>query len=130
VHFPPHENPRINTTDPAKYGFTKDVVDLYQMLPYVNTPANTNWNHGSDGGEFIKGGEFMEDLRDNNSAQQTWYQRTIDPMYGIQHLEWTGENTKSDWNAERGPYIKQWFAVLSSCGNHGSTMVLDTKTCA
>jgi hypothetical protein len=55
VKFPPHSNPRVNTTYPAKYGFTKDVVDLYQMLPYHNGRAQTNQKYGSDGGEFIIG---------------------------------------------------------------------------
>jgi len=54
VNLAPHRNPRLNTTYPAKYGFTKDVVDFYQMIPYV-TRHQTNWNYGSDAGEFIMG---------------------------------------------------------------------------
>jgi hypothetical protein len=133
VQFPPHTNLPVSTTYPAKYGFTKDVVDLYQMLPYVKERGRTNWNYGSDGGEFIMGGEFMYDMRDDQFLRHNW-ELIIDPMYGIQHL--TGfapprgqESLKSDWDAEKGPYIKPWYAVLSSCGNHGSTMILDTKSC-
>ncbi|KIW05980.1 uncharacterized protein PV09_03164 [Verruconis gallopava] len=126
VHFPPHTNPRVNLSLPAKYGLTKDVVDLYQMIPYVT--AEPNWNYGSDHGEFIMGGEFLEDLRKGDADCE---QQIIDPTYGIDHLYWElskGNHKQSSWDDENGPYIRPWYAVLSSCGNHGSIMVLDTKT--
>ncbi len=53
VHFPPHEPP-IGLTQPIHFGFTKDVVTLYQLIPFVTGYAN--WNHISDSGDFILGG--------------------------------------------------------------------------
>jgi len=134
VHFPPHENPRINLTHPARYGFTKDVVDLYQMIPYVT--GYPNWNHGSDGGEFILWGEFLSDLRESEDGDDTdvWEHNIIDPTYALDYAinSLDGENKKApdlSWDDKSGPYIKAEYAVLSNCGNHGSIMVFNTKNC-
>ena len=134
VHLPPHKNPRINNAHPARFGFTKDVVDMYQLIPYIEDYMSPNWNFGSDAGEFIQWGEFLRDLRDNGNEddmREKWLQHTIDPTYGIDHLKFdmrAGKDGQSSWHAKQGPYIRPWYAVLSNVGNHGSTMVLDTKT--
>lgn len=132
VHLPPHNSPRINNSHPARFGFTKDVVDMFQLVPYVKDYPN--WNYGSDAGEFVMWGEFMADLRDNGDhedMEEAWLSACIDPMYGIHHLRWNRDRndpSQSSWYYSDGPYIKPWYAVLSSMGNHGSTMILDTKT--
>jgi hypothetical protein len=64
----------------------------------------------------------MNDLRDHELAGSRWQHQTIDPVYGL-------DERQSGWDAESGPYIKPWYAVLSACGNHGIVMILDTKTC-
>ncbi|KAJ9611354.1 hypothetical protein H2200_004538 [Cladophialophora chaetospira] len=140
VHYPPHNAPRnINLTIPARFGFTKDVVDLYQLIPHIHDHAYPNWNHGSDHGEFIMGGEFLPDLRDRpddpERSWSTWEQNVVDPFYALHHLTWQpkGVSAKdhskqtSSWDDESGPYIKTEYAVLSDCGNHGSVMILNTK---
>jgi hypothetical protein len=128
VHFPPHQDPAINNTFPAKYGFSKDVVDLYQMIPYVK--AQTNWNYGSDAGEFLKWGEFPEDLR-GSDKMQAWLHQTIDPTYALyHHIGFDDTDLPSlSWDDPSGPYIRPFYAVLSSCGNHGSIMIVDTRSC-
>lgn len=141
VAFPPHKDRPIDRKYPARFGLTKNVVDMYQMIPYVNGPPN--WNHGSDAGEFVGGGEFLEDLRqtpfhEERDAvwQATWEQAVIDPCYGIDWRNFRDDpdrvakiNTSMDWDAEDGPYIRPWYAVLSSIGNHGSFLCLNTKNC-
>jgi hypothetical protein len=134
VVFPPHHSPAINTSYPAEFGLTKNVVDLYQMIPYI-TGWPINWEFGNDGGEFLQGGGFLGDLRDHGhdekSSLEAWKAAVIDPTYGLSYIEgvWGQENPKLNWNHANGPYIKQWYAVLSSVGNHGSTMVLNTQNC-
>jgi hypothetical protein len=134
VVFAPHHSPAINISYPAKFGLTKNVVDLYQMIPYI-TGWPINWDFGNDGGEFLQGGGFLGDLRDHDhdekSSLEAWKAAVIDPTYGLSYIEgvWGQNNPKLDWNHANGPYIKQWYAVLSSVGNHGSTMVLNTQNC-
>lgn len=137
VHFPPYKEYPINLTHPARYGLTKDVVDIYQMIPYVH--GEGNWNYGSDHGEFVGGGEFLADLRQVNPDEdmsETWAHAIIDPTYGISWRSHSDDivsleekQAQMSWDAESGPYIKPWFAVLSDIGNHGSLMCLNTKNC-
>ncbi|KAK9778521.1 hypothetical protein SCAR479_04543 [Seiridium cardinale] len=129
VVFPPHKHLRIDTTKPAAYGFTKDVVDLWQMLPYHI--GSTNWNFGSDGGEFLMWGEFLDDLR---GPEVDWWQTAVDPFYGIDDLSprfgpgvRAEDGETRDWNDESGPYMRPWYAALTQVGNHGSVMVMDTR---
>ncbi|KAK6066329.1 hypothetical protein SCUP515_10769 [Seiridium cupressi] len=129
VVFPPHKHLKIDTTKPAAYGFTKDVVDLWQMLPYHI--GNTQWNFGSDGGEFLMWGEFLDDLR---GPDVDWWQTTVDPFDGIDDLSprfepgvRSEDGETRDWNDESGPYMRLWYAALTHVGNHGSVMVLDTR---
>lgn len=131
VVFPPHEHLRIDVSKPAAFGFTKDVVDLYQMLPYHI--AATEWNFGSDNGEFLMGGEFLADLR---GPDADWWQSTVDPFYGIDDLSPrygssipAADAVARDWDDESGPYMRPWYAALSEIGNHGSVVFLDTKKC-
>ncbi|KAI8631820.1 hypothetical protein F5Y19DRAFT_376740 [Xylariaceae sp. FL1651] len=130
VVFAPHKHIRIDTTKAAELGLSKDAVDLYQMLPYHI--GYTNWNFGSDGGEFLMWGEFLGDMR---GSKADWWRTTVDPFYGIDDLSprhrpehRAPDGDTRDWNHENGPYMRPWFVTLTNCGNHGSIMVLDTKT--
>lgn len=132
VAFAPHKQLRINTTQLAQFGLSKDVVDLWQMLPY-KTDGHTEWNFGSDGGEFLFWGEFMDDLRGDRID---WWRIVCDPFYALEdispyhaHLANQPEDSKSrGWDHENGPFMRPWYATLSNCGNHGSIMVYNAKT--
>ncbi|KAH9891446.1 hypothetical protein F4778DRAFT_751613 [Xylariomycetidae sp. FL2044] len=130
VAFPPHRHLPIDLTKPAALGLTKDVVDLYQMLPYYL--EQPNWNYGSDHGEFLMWGEFLKDMR---GPDADWWKTAGDPFYAIEDMSpWDSPSDSAkdgpakDWDDEDGPYMRPWFATLTDCGNHGSIMVLDTKT--
>ena len=142
VHFPPHTPPHaINLTHPARYGFTKNVIDLCQLIPYITDEPQ--WNFGSDHGEFLMGGEFMPDLRGTPNDDQhdsgngdeamrcTWEGDIIDPLYAGLEYEWQELDDQGKrafgWDSANRPYIKPTYAVLSSCGNHGSVMILNTE---
>ncbi|KAI0481911.1 hypothetical protein F4859DRAFT_476383 [Xylaria cf. heliscus] len=130
VAFPPHNHIRIDTTQAAQLGLTKDAVDLYQMLPYHI--GDTNWNFGTDAGEFLMWGGFLSDLRGSKSD---WWQTACDPFYAIDDLSprhrpgvRASDGDTRGWDDEDGPYMRPWYVTLTDCGNHGSIMVLDTKT--
>ncbi|KAI1169655.1 hypothetical protein F4777DRAFT_592556 [Nemania sp. FL0916] len=88
VVFPPHEHLRIDTAQAAELGLTKDVVDLYQMLPYnighMRRSGQTNWNFGTDRGEFVLGGGFLSDMRGSKAG---WWRTAVDPFYRIDELD-------------------------------------------
>jgi hypothetical protein len=131
VVFPPHKHLKIDVSKPAAYGFTKDVVDLWHMLPYHI--GSTEWNFGSDGGEFLMWGEFLSDLRGSDAD---WWQTAVDPFFGIDDISSQFEpgvraedRDTGNWDDESGPYMRPWYVALTGVGNHGSVMVLDTKNC-
>ncbi|KAI0970585.1 hypothetical protein F4678DRAFT_473041 [Xylaria arbuscula] len=118
VVFPPHQHIRIDTTKAAELGLTKDAVDLYQMLPYHI--GDTNWNFGTDAGEFLKMGGFLSDLR---GTKGDWWQTAVDPFYVIDDLSprhrpgvRASDGDTRGWDDENGPYMRP------------CVMVLDTKT--
>lgn len=133
VSFPPHEHLPLDLTEPARYGVSKDVVDLWQMIPYRNEYSETNWNFGSDHGEFLNWGEFLSDLRGSWDMNGTWWRTIVEPFYGLDDLDPESPFRARDadergWDHEHGPYMRPWYATLSDIGNHGSVLVLDTKT--
>lgn len=88
VSHPPHTHLPLNLTQPARYGLSKDVVDLWQMLPYCIHHSLPNWNYGSDDGEFLKWGEFLDDLRGSTQDKiDSWFQTIVNPFYGIEDLD-------------------------------------------
>ncbi|KAI1747015.1 hypothetical protein F4782DRAFT_522754 [Xylaria castorea] len=130
VVFPPHKHILIDTTGAAQLGLTKDAVDLYQMLPY--NIGSTNWNFGTDAGEFLMWGGFLDDLR---GSKGDWWRTASDPFYAIDDLSprhrpkvRASDGDTRGWDHENGPYMRPWYVTLTDCGNHGSVMVLDTKT--
>lgn len=135
LSFPPHNHLPLDLTQPARYGVSKDVVDLWQMIPYRHPDSDTNWNQGSDGGELLRGGEFLDDLRGGWGMNDTWFRTVVDPFYAIDNLDpdlaprfRADDADGRGWDHERGPYMRPWYATLCNVGNHGSVMVLDTKT--
>ncbi|KUI56466.1 hypothetical protein VP1G_03771 [Cytospora mali] len=135
VSFPPHKHLPLDLTQPARYGVSKDVVDLWQSIPYLNHHSDTNWNFGSDAGEFLQGGEFLDDLRGSWNMKDTWFRTIVDPFYGVDDLnpdldpEFRAEDAdERGWDHKIGPHMRPWYATLSNVGNHGSVMVLNTKT--
>lgn len=146
AHFawPPHNETRIDTEELALYGFTKDVVDLMQLLPYRMESSVENWNFGTDAGEFIKGGDFMPDPRrtldepERTELRQRYEyaQDLLDPFFALYSALPGGPEDRRDddadersWNHEDGPYMRPTYLALSGCGNHGSIMILNTENC-
>lgn len=143
--WPPHDQPlRIDTEELALYGFTKDVVDLMQLLPYRIDSNVENWNFGTDQGEFLRWGDFMPDPRrtleePERSERRNGYEYAhdlLDPFYGIDSaLPGLSEDRRDadadelSWDHERGPYMKPSYLAMSGCGNHGSIMVFNTENC-
>ncbi|KAI1264364.1 hypothetical protein F5Y18DRAFT_427986 [Xylariaceae sp. FL1019] len=139
VEFAPHKHNPIDLAKVAELGLTKDAVDLYQMIPYHSRGIDyfpghdhTNWNFGSDGGEFLKWGESLEDMR---KPDADWWRTAVDPFYNLEHFSpWHNPATRDPdaatrgWDDEDGPYMRPWYVTLSEVGNHGSVMILDTKT--
>ncbi|KAI0018171.1 hypothetical protein F4780DRAFT_771898 [Xylariomycetidae sp. FL0641] len=128
VVFPPHKHLPVDTRKAAEIGLHKNVVDLYQMLPYKIGGAN--WNFGSDDDEFLMWGEALSDLR---GPDADWWSAVVDPHYWIADLAERNGKLPDDaatkgFDDELGPYVKPWYAPLSNCGNHGSVIFLDTQT--
>lgn len=122
IAYPPHISKPINTKHAAEFGLVKDVVDLMQMMPYHIAYGSTNWNHGSDAGEFLFWGEFGADMRDEDAD---WFHNIVDPFYGVQYVE-SGDPVKG-FDEEDGLYMRPWYLALNQMGNHGSLLILNTK---
>ncbi|KAI0154672.1 hypothetical protein GGR57DRAFT_107916 [Xylariaceae sp. FL1272] len=139
VEFAPHKHNPIDLAKVAELGLTKDAVDMYQMIPYHVRSIDyfpghdhTNWNFGSDGGEFLMWGESLEDMRKSDAD---WWRTAVDPFYNLEHFSpWHNPATRDPdaatrgWDDEDGPYMRPWYVTLTEVGNHGSVMILDTKT--
>ncbi|KAK8038327.1 hypothetical protein PG994_015094 [Apiospora phragmitis] len=131
VDFPPHRHLPLPTAQiAAKLGLSRDVVDLWQMLPYVVRWTHPEWNFGSDGGEFLMWGEFLTDLR---RSDEDWFWRVgVDPFYALEdispwHASSAADRRSRGWDHEKGPHMRPWYAALCDMGNRGSVMILDTK---
>lgn len=142
--WPPHDNPRIDTEELALYGFTKDVVDLMQLLPYRTEAGVEKWNFGTDAGEFIRWGDFMPDPRRTmHEPERTglrevydYAQDLLDPFYaidfavpGIPEDRRDVDADERSWDHEDGPYMRPTYLAMSGCGNHGSIMIFNTENC-
>jgi hypothetical protein len=103
IKHPPH-NPPIDLPFAQSLGLEPQVIELLQLLPYVEGLGNEE--------EFILWGSFA-DLRDNEVLMQS-----RDPDY---------VSPEGGYEEERGEYVLPWVLTLNSCGNHGSIMYLDTR---
>lgn len=103
IKHPPH-NPPIDVPFAQSLGLEPQVIELLQLLPYVEGLGNEE--------EFILWGSFA-DFRDNAVLMQS-----RDPDY---------VSPEGGYEEERGEYVLPWMLTLNSCGNHGSIMYLDTR---
>lgn len=104
IKHPPH-NPPIDVPFAQSLGLEPQVIELLQLLPYVEGLGNEE--------EFILWGSFA-DFRDNGVLMQS-----RDPDY---------VSPEGGYEEERGQYVLPWVLTLNSCGNHGSIMYLDTRS--
>ncbi|RFU25799.1 hypothetical protein B7463_g10539, partial [Scytalidium lignicola] len=103
IKYPPH-SPPINVSLAQSLGLEPQVIELLQLLPYVE-------NTGSED-EFIMFGSFM-DYRADGALELS-----RDPDYA---------SPEGGFDDENGQYVQPWIIPLSECGNHGSIIYLDTR---
>lgn len=126
VHFAPHTSKPINIKEAARLGISKQVVDLYQLLPYVQEDVKTRFGHWDGGAYYLFGGVFL-DLR---GGDVNWLDSCVLPASDLPFITcYLGEGGRPGWDDGNGGYIKPHYAVLSKCGNHNTIIVVDTKTC-
>lgn len=104
IKYPPH-NPAVSLELCEKYKLEPQVIELLQLLPYVEGYNNED--------EFILYGSFA-DYRDEGVFEQS-----RDPTYA------SPEGGFEEWNGE---YMRPWVIALTECGNHGTVVYLDTHT--
>lgn len=103
IKYPPH-NPPIDVPFAQSLGLEPQVIDLLQILPYVEGLNNED--------EFILYGSFA-DFRRKRVLRQS-----RDPDFA---------SPEGDYEEENGKYVMPWVLVLNECGNHGSIMYFDTR---
>ncbi|KUJ16033.1 uncharacterized protein LY89DRAFT_783263 [Mollisia scopiformis] len=103
IKYPPHDPP-IDVAFAQSLGLEPQVIELLQVLPYVEGLHNED--------EFILGGSFA-DFRKNRVLEQS-----RDPDFAC---------PQGDYEEENGKYVMPWVLVLNECGNHGSIMYFDTR---
>jgi len=104
IKYPPHD-PAIDLDVCKKLGLESQVIELLQILPYVEGTGSED--------EFILGSSFA-DFRNVATLEQS-----RDPGYA---------DPEEGFDAENGEYVRPWVIVLADCGNHGSIIYLNTKT--
>ncbi len=104
IKYPPH-SPPIDIAFAQSLGLEPQVIELLQILPYVEGYRNED--------EFILGGSFA-DFRKKGVLSQS-----RDPAFA---------EPEGDFDSENEQYVRPWVLVLNECGNHGSIMYLDTRT--
>lgn len=103
IKHPPH-SPAIDVSLAESLGLEPQVIELLQLLPYVE-------GRGSED-EFILQGGF-EDFRNIRNLRQS-----RDPDYA---------SPEGGYEEEGGEYVQPCVLPLNQCGNHGSIMYLDTR---
>ncbi len=103
IKYPPHDPP-IDVNFAKSLGLEFQVIELLQVLPYVEGLNNED--------EFILHGSFA-DFRKKDVLGQS-----RDPDY---------VSPEGDYEEENGNYVMPWVLVLNECGNHGSIMYFDTR---
>jgi hypothetical protein len=102
LKLPPHDPP-INRSLAEQLGMDPNVVELLELLPYME---NTH------GGEFIHYGQFA-DFRGEDDLRQS-----RDPTFA---------SPEGGFDEPNGEYMRPWVMALNDCGNHGVILFLDTK---
>ncbi|KAE8453841.1 hypothetical protein EG329_007617 [Mollisiaceae sp. DMI_Dod_QoI] len=103
IKYPPHDPP-IDVNFAKSLGLESQVIELLQVLPYVEGLNNED--------EFILHGSFA-DFRKTDVLGQS-----RDPDY---------VSPEGNYEEENGNYVMPWVLVLNECGNHGSIMYFDTR---
>lgn len=104
IKYPPH-SPPISLELCEKYQLEPQVVELLQLLPYIEGYNNED--------EFILGGSFA-DYRDEGVFEQA-----RDPTFA---------SPDGGFDDENGEYMRPWVVALTECGNHGTVVYLDTHS--
>lgn len=133
VAFPPHDSPGINLTEAHRYGLTKDVTDLLQMMPRVTGHGAWDYTYNRRGErEFMFGAQFGDmHMLDEESD---YYQYFVDPLRAL----WgycppfndinQSQICPEPWNGKGGYYMMPHFATLSGT-DYGNALIVDTQNC-
>ncbi|KAE9376026.1 hypothetical protein N431DRAFT_371044 [Stipitochalara longipes BDJ] len=103
IKYAPHDPP-VDVEYAASLGMESQVIELLQLLPYVDSLNNED--------EFIIHGSFA-DLRENSVLEQSRDPKFLNPEKGF--------------DVENGEYVRPWMLVLTECGNHGSIVYYNTR---
>ncbi|KAH8753232.1 hypothetical protein BGZ57DRAFT_945181 [Hyaloscypha finlandica] len=103
IKHAPHDPP-VDAKFAASLGMESQVVELLQLLPYVDGLHNED--------EFIMHGSFA-DFRKRSVLEQSRDPKFITPEKGF--------------DIENGEYVRPWVLVMTECGNRGSVVYYDTR---
>lgn len=117
----PHER-GINRTLAAELGFSKEAVEMMDMLPYLQLKQEgegpLRWSKGPVDNEFLLYGTFA-DLRNDDVLVES-----RDPMYGVDQFT----DPPEAFGEEGGKYVKPDYIWLMLLGNRGTVMILHVNT--
>ena len=103
IKYSPHDPP-IDVEFAASLGMEPQVIELLQLLPYVEDLHNED--------EFIMSGSFA-DFRKKMVLERSRDLKFLSPDKGFE--------------VENGEYVRPWVLVLTECGNRGSVVYYDTR---
>jgi hypothetical protein len=98
---------------------------MMEMLPYLGRGNETlgtfTWQHGAGDNEFLLSGTFVDYRQDE-------YLEEKDPLYALE-FNIIDDGHIKDFDEPGGPYMKPDYILLSTLGNHGAMMALNTNNC-
>jgi hypothetical protein len=103
IKHAPHDPP-VDAEFAACLGMEPQVIELLQLLPYVDGLHNED--------EFIMHGSFA-DFRKRSVLEQSRDPKFIRPEKGF--------------DIENREYVRPWVLVVTECGNRGSVVYYDTR---
>jgi hypothetical protein len=103
IKHAPHDPP-VDAEFAASLGMEPQVIELLQLLPYVDGLHNED--------EFIMHGSFA-DFRKRSVLEQSRDPKFIRPEKGF--------------DIENGEYVRPWVLVVTECGNRGTVVYYDTR---
>jgi hypothetical protein len=103
IKYPPHDPP-VDVEFAASLGMEPQVIELLQLLPYVDGLNNED--------EFIMNGSFA-DFRKRHVLERSRDPKFLSPDKGFE--------------VENGEYVRPWVLVVTQCGNRGSVVYYDTR---